>query len=33
MENYNDYLQNEADYQDSKIYSNPRVHLNGLYYD
>lgn len=33
MENYNDYLQNEADYQDSKIHHNPRAHLNKLYND
>ena len=33
MENYNDYLQNEANYQDSKIHNNPRAHLNKLYND
>ena len=33
MENYNDYLRKEADYQDSKISNNPRAHLNNIYND
>lgn len=33
MENYNDYLQKEADYQDLKIHNNPRAHLSKIYND
>lgn len=33
MENYNDYLQREADYQDLKINDNPRARLGKMYGD
>lgn len=33
MENYNDYLQKEADYQDLKIHDSPRARLNKIYND
>ena len=33
MNNYNDYLQHEADYQDLKIKDNPRAHLGKMYSD
>lgn len=33
MDNYKDYLQKEADYQDLKIHNNPRAQLNKMYND
>ncbi len=33
MNNYDDYLQHEADYQDLKIRDNPRAHLGKMYSD